>query len=105
MLTIRMPTSSAEIAMPPGRQTSFPKTEGTVAAWHRTHVHVLADDQAEPDGGDDERDVVAAGLQQAIDERDLEHPSEQQDRDRDGDDEAGDDPDLRDAGWPARCRR
>ena len=34
---------------------------------------VLPDDEAEADGGDDERDVVATRRQQAIDERHLEH--------------------------------
>ena len=56
---------------------------------------VLADDQGQTDGGDDERDVVAARRQQAVDERDLEHVAEQQDGDRDRDDEGGDDADLR----------
>ena len=95
MLTTRIPTSSAEMAIPPGRHTSVPKTDGNccgVAPNSSRRYSRMT--RAESDRGDDQGDVVAAGGQQAIDERDLEHVAEQQDGDRDRDDEGGDDPDL-----------
>ena len=80
--TTRIPTSSAEMAMPPARHTSVPNDRRELLRrGPELDPQVLADDEAEPDGGDDERDVVAARLQQAVDERHLEHIAEQQDRD------------------------
>ena len=49
--------------------------------------------------------VVTARLQQAVDQRHLEHIAEQQDGDRDRDHEGGDDADLREADRTAPYRR
>ena len=90
MLTTSTPTSSAEIGdRRRGATTSVPNIEGNCCGrGAELDADVLADDQAEPDRGDHQRDVVAAGRQQAVDEGDLEHPAEQQDGDRDRDREA-----------------
>ena len=94
--TMMMPTSSAEMAMPPGPPHRRPEDRLELPGCRsELDPQVLADDEGEPESGDDERNVITAWFQQTVDQRHLEHIAEQEHGDRDRDGEGGDDPDLR----------
>ena len=93
--TTRIPTSSAEMAMPPGRHTSVPNTDGNccgVAPNSTRRYSRMA--RPSPMVAMTRGMSSPPGSEQATDERRVEDVAEQQDRDRDRDDGGEHDPDL-----------